>query len=214
MSDDTTMPAGVLAKLSKVSREIGFIEFDGHNPMYSKGKGKGSNYATAAGVIRKLNVALADAGLVASVPREETSYYPETGVAVVTCCLRVTDIATGEYIDSFGSGSGKDSGDKMVMKASTAAYKYAISHLLVLGWGAEDPEDPKHDASSPKSSAKKTPKRKPRVNPAEVIEKAIAAAETVADLTRIKPDIKKLDKGSEDYEKMVAAYKAREAELS
>jgi hypothetical protein len=136
--------AALLKKLSQLSTDIGFIEFDGENT------GQKYKYASAAGVLRKINKRMGELGLTASsqstVTHFEVEKFEENGKnkvrhhCVVHTELRVFDVDTGEFVMARGCGSGLDSGDKAVMKAETAAEKYAWRGMLTLGWGAEDPE--------------------------------------------------------------------------
>lgn len=204
-------------KLLKVAEEIGFIEFDGHNPMYSKKTAKKkANFASAAGVIRKLNAALTKHGVVLTVIREDVQFYEDSGLAIVTSVGEFRDTGTNEVITAVGSGSGKDHGDKAVMKASTAAYKYLIAHSLCLGWGAEDPEaDTTTDTPAAKGAkgakGAKTPKASQQL--VKTIKDAIKAAEDLSVLEKVKLDIQKMDSKSKDYKACVAAWKARKSEL-
>lgn len=175
--------SALLKKLSKLSSEIGFIEFDGKN------EGQRYRYASAAGVLRKINKLMGEMGLTASsqsvVTHFEVETYDDGGKrkvrhhAVVTTELRVFDVDTGEFIMARGVGSGLDSGDKAAMKASTAAEKYAWRGMLTLGWGAEDPEA---DASTDEIA-------KGGSKPKDIISK-IKACKTTAQLEALKEEVR------------------------
>ena len=174
--------SALLKKLSKLSSEIGFIEFDGRN------EGQRYRYASAAGVLRKINKLMGEMGLTASsqsvVTHFEVETYDDGGKrkvrhhAAVATELRVFDVDTGEFIMARGCGSGLDSGDKAIMKAETAAEKYAWRGMLTLGWGAEDPEA---DASTDEIA--KGGKSK------DIISK-IKACKTTAQLEAIKEEVR------------------------
>lgn len=188
--------AALLRKISKLSSEIGFVEFDGRNT------GQNYGYATAAGVIRTLNKKMAEIGLVLTSESESLHFSVETNhkgqlvqYALVKETIRIHDVETGEFVESSGTGSGIDPGDKAQFKASTGAFKYAIAHLLCLGWGAEDPEA---DESTDKRS-------KETVD----LPAAIAAANSLAKLEKLRKAIL-ARKGQKDYDELVAAYKTRE----
>ncbi len=203
-------------KLVEISKEIGFLEFDGHNPMYQKkGQAQGtSNYTTAAGVIRKLNAALAKHSVLLTVESEDV-IFPDPKLAVVRCQVAFRDTESDEVIFSFGSGSGKDSGDKAVMKASTAAYKYAIAHALALGWGAEDPENPNGDASAKgRSSTPKARGRAKKTAPLEDLDALVAEIEAAESLDGIMKRIIKFRKDADAYTRLKEAYSTRKESLS
>ena len=187
-------------KLVAISKELGFIEFD------AKNSGQNYGYASAAGIIRKLNKALTDQGVVCTADSEVLHFQVETDakgrlVQHVVVKETLTFRHGEEFITCSGVGSASDTGDKAVMKASTAGYKYAFAHALTLGWAAEDPEAD----SSVDARAKEVPT-------AEDLLKAIAAAKTVAALGKIRPKVLAL-KGDKSYNDLVAAFKSREGEV-
>src|SRR5690606_34885912 len=59
--------------------------------------------------------------------------------AVASVTLRIVDTESAEEIQVSGLGQGSDKGDKAVMKAVTAAVKYALSTGFLISWG-DDPE--------------------------------------------------------------------------
>lgn len=189
------------------SEEIGFIEFDGDN------KSQNYRYASAAAVFRKINKVFADVGLTVS-SEKELVHHSETindkgktvRYAVVKTTLKVFFYDESErqwqYRTTTGFGSGVDHGDKAIMKAQTAAEKYCYAHLLILGWGAEDPEgDDKTDEES------------------KVVLTAEALADKIADAASIQ-DLEKWGaavlgkKGTKDYENLKALYRDRKALLT
>ena len=193
-------------KLVAISKNIGFLEFDGNNPLYNKGNRKGPNYTTAAGVIRRLNTELSKHHILLRVCSEDVIFYPESDLATVSCCICFSDCESEETVLSWGSGSGKDKGDKAVMKASTAAYKYAIAQALCLGWGAEDPEDPKHDASAKPGKTKRTANKATEAG--RILENIPKATER-DHFTRLKLAIQKLDPTSEEFRTCSRAFDKR-----
>jgi len=145
----TERPKGIAAKLAAASAKIGFVEFDATNAR------QGWGFASAGGVLSAVNRALSEVGVAVSsevLRCDQRKAGTTANGAPITGCtvhLRLTlydaDDAS-QCITTDGVGSGSDSGDKAVMKASTAAYKYALAHCLVLGWGAVDPEGDEHGA--------------------------------------------------------------------
>ena len=57
----------------------------------------------------------------------------------VGCNILLIDSESGESIDLYGIGTGQDAGDKAVMKAETAAIKYAYLLSMAISTG-DDPE--------------------------------------------------------------------------
>lgn len=180
MSKEPTLAA----KLADISKEIGFIEFDSQNSYH------GYQYASAALIIRKLNHALSTRGVVAYVSRSTATFNGD--LAIVNLELTYKDAISGETMYVQGTGSAKDSGDKAIMKAATAAYKYAISHSLTLSWGAEDPEDDFFtDAMA-----------------------QIRDSTTDASLRGVVDALKgRFSKGSRQYKQLLAMYKKRKTEI-
>jgi hypothetical protein len=194
--------AALLKKLSQLSTDIGFIEFDGKNT------GQNYKYASAAGVLRKINKRMGELGLAASsqssVTHFEVEKFEDGGRhkirhhCVVHTELRVFDVDTGEFIMARGCGSGLDSGDKAVMKASTAGEKYAWRAMLTLGWGAEDPEADESTDAIAKGG-------KPKVN----LKAAIKAATTWAELEPLKAKI--LSAPEDQRASLIEAFKSHKA---
>lgn len=203
-------------KLLQVGKNLGFLEFDARN------SGMGYGYASAAGVIRKLNVALSEVGVTVSTRESLVAREPmESGAvrSVVQVTLLFRDAETGDEIATQGLGEGQDKGDKATMKASTAAYKYAIAHALVLGWGAEDPEadattdEPAKAAPAP-AKASKGGKAKTKADPKEVFEGLMARIKVEGPTKIIRAEIignKDILVGAGLYETLTNAYKAADA---
>jgi len=204
----------LVEKLVAVSKEIGFLEFDATNDYHKYG------YASAAGVIRKLNEALSSRGVLATSIEDVTHFAPP--MAVVKCSVTFHDSDSEDTITCTGVGSGSDNGDKAVMKASTAAYKYAIAHALTLGWGAADPEGDSSTDSAAKGSSKprKASKggagrggRKPRRKAPEAILEALEKADGETNFTSIMKDIVK-HRGTDEYARLQSAYKEAKERVS
>lgn len=103
-------------------------------------------YVMAADVLEKVNAALIKQGLISLVtPEIIESWEIVTGKGNKMNCrtVKVTvtlmDSETGENLSFTGIGSGMDTGDKAVMKAQTAALKYAWMQSLCIATG-DDPE--------------------------------------------------------------------------
>lgn len=221
----------LVQKLSQVSAKIGFVEFDARNSQFGK---EGNNYASAAGVIRKLNERLAEVGVLAYPTRvdilEKDLVATRSGSEMERIKLRTTMIWTdGETtIETQSVGAGMDAGDKAIGKALTVAYKYNIAQTLALGWGALDVEQ--EEASSDKPTPKpRAPKATaPKVEKAEKPVKApkVDVAALIADINAetfpnvmeniLKPAVLrvKADHGPEEFERVKAIYVARKEALA
>src|SRR5687768_15622406 len=138
--DTGQIPLTIWEKLSLVARACSYIRKDGTNQFHKY------NYATAASVYEKVNEAMADARLVSVPTMEIHSLDARTNakgaqetLATVKVELRILDVDSGESVSTTAYGSGMDNGDKAVMKAQTAAMKYAWMDLLNISTG-DDPE--------------------------------------------------------------------------
>lgn len=132
------------SKLSEVSKEVGLMEMGGRNDFH------GYKYAKAADIILKVNRALAERGILMLASDTVTHVLNDGGLVFVESTLTFYDTESDETLVSKSVGSGSDKGDKAVMKAATAAYKYALAHAFTMAWGAEDPEA---DADTDKAAA-------------------------------------------------------------
>ena len=103
-------------------------------------------YTTAAGMFAKINEAMTSQGLYTQVELSlldlrdvTTSKGNAEKHAVVSAKITITDSETGEQVTFTGIGSGQDAGDKSLMKANTAALKYAYIGGLCIAM-SDDPE--------------------------------------------------------------------------
>jgi hypothetical protein len=140
-------------KLAQVMAEVGYVQKDATNT------GQGYRYASAAAVLGKVNEALSSRGVAVETHAELAHLSQAPGAkggtnttAVVKLCLDFTD--GEERIHVEGLGSGMDYGDKAVMKANTAALKYAVANAFLISWG----DDPEADATTDKEAARALPK--------------------------------------------------------
>jgi hypothetical protein len=136
------------SKMSEVSAECAYVQKTGRNDFHRY------NYATAAAVLEKVNEALA---------RRKIAVFPEFSIldqrtvptkqgeailATVKARLTLVDGETGETGAIEGIGSGADNGDKAVMKANTAAVKYAWMVALTIATGDDPEADTSIDAAT------------------------------------------------------------------
>lgn len=135
------------ADLANVGLAVGHVAFDSVNDAQKY------PYASAAAVLSKVNAALFARGISVSpdvliLSQERT---PKGALLVTVQVILV--LRRGSVTRTFvGIGSGADHGDKAVMKAITAAHKYAYALAFAVSWG----DDPEAD-----SSTDREPKEKP-----------------------------------------------------
>ena len=130
------------AKMAEVARQCRYMPKDGYN-SFQKYK-----YTTAAGLLAKVNEALTEQGLYTSTKVElldlreaQTSKGNAEKHAVVKVTITIRDSADSQESVTFeGLGSGQDAGDKAIMKANTAALKYAYIGGLNIAM-SDDPEE-------------------------------------------------------------------------
>ena len=132
----------LVQKLADVMAEVGYVQKDATNEFHKY------RYASAAAVLSKVNAALSSRGLAVSSMAELIAHdriegtKPKT-IAVVKLTLIFNDGTDTLQIE--GLGSGEDSGDKAVMKANTAALKYALANAFLISWGDDPEADPTTD---------------------------------------------------------------------
>lgn len=150
--------AGLAKKLAEVMAEVGYVQKDATNDFHRY------RYASAEAVLRKVNAALSSRGVAVSSQADLLRYEQVPGskggvsnFAVVKLTLGLTDGEETIRID--GLGSGMDSGDKAVMKANTAALKYAVANAFLISWGDDPEADSKIDQEA--KAAAETPKLPP-----------------------------------------------------
>lgn len=148
----------IAAKLLIAAEACGYVQKDGNNAFHKY------RYASAANILGHVNDALTKAGL--AVVETLPEIVSETGTGkdrVVTARMTLTvgDTETTERATFRGLGSGMDSGDKAVMKAITAATKYAWMGAFSISTG----DDPEADESTDRRASKPAPKAPPSASP-------------------------------------------------
>ena len=136
-------------KFLEVMKECRHIAKNGENDFH------GYKYATSADVLGRVNAALVKYGI-ASVATPElldmTDVKTAKGnlehLATVKIEIKLLDRESGETFSISGLGSGQDSGDKAVMKAQTAAIKYAYMLSLAISTGDDPEADVRIDAGA------------------------------------------------------------------
>ena len=168
--------AKIAKKLVAVMAECAYITKNGVND-YHKYK-----YATAEDVLQKVNESLTKNKIASFVEPELLEFKDVLNLkgntehlATVKAVITLIDSDSGESIQFVGMGSGQDAADKAIMKAQTAATKYAYMLSLCIATGDDPEADSKTDENNfaapqnaiakPKSAAYK-PKSKPVTKPA------------------------------------------------
>ncbi len=130
----------IAAKLVKVMADCSYVAKNGINSYHNY------RYATAEDVLVKVNEALTKNHLACTVKPTIISFDEVTNLkgnkehlATVSIHIEIIDSESGESVDLYGLGSGQDAGDKAIMKAQTAAIKYAYMLGLCIATG-DDPE--------------------------------------------------------------------------
>ena len=135
-------------KFIGVMKDCAHISKSGNNSFH------GYKYATCSDVLQKVNGALTKNGIASIVSPELISLVDVTTskgnvehLATVKADITLIDQDSGETFTLRGLGSGQDAGDKAVMKAQTAAIKYAYLLSLAISTG-DDPEADSHTDES------------------------------------------------------------------
>ena len=152
----------IAKKLVKIMGECSHITKTGLNDHHHY------RYATAEDVLKKINSALATNKIASmDIPHLESMVDVTTAkgntehLATVTIQIHLVDSDSGESVDLFGIGSGQDASDKAIMKAQTAAIKYAYLLSMCVATG----DDPEADVATDANMESVTkPEIKPVVN--------------------------------------------------
>ena len=136
-------PSGsaIAAKMSLVMSDCAHVKKNGYNTFHRYA------YVLASDVLEAANASMVKHGVAVTVKYALTQVIGEpprvktdpSQVFVVEAAVTFIDIDTGESLTSVGLGSGTDTGDKAIMKAETAALKYAVMSTLFISTG-DDPE--------------------------------------------------------------------------
>lgn len=173
----TTSRQGIAAKLAKAGEACRYIQKDKRNGAQNY------SYVSDQAVASKAMSALAAEGI--AVVHTEASVLQHAEVpmrnggsaryVLVSVRIRLSD---GEAEVAFeGLGSGMDSGDKAVMKAMTAARKYA----LLVGLGIASGDDPEADERVDEAARAPAQEAKPAPRPAPVKPQAAKAPPSTVD---------------------------------
>lgn len=146
----------IFGKMADCSKTIGYgAPKDGTNRQQNY------DYTSAAGVRKACGIAMGKHGIsVGSEIRVVTTEQRQIGSKLASYCELVVTLTfyaeDGSSLSAQGIGSGMDYGDKAVMKAQTAAEKYAYCSAFSIAMG----EDPEADESIDRGAAEE-PQRRP-----------------------------------------------------
>ena len=136
-------------KLVKVMAECSYVAKNGSNDFHHY------QYVTSADVLEKVNAALTKYKIgsvvlpeLVSVVEVKTAKGNIERLATVKIDIMLIDSESEETLTISGLGSGQDAGDKAVMKAQTAAIKYAYLLSLAISTGDDPEADVKTDENS------------------------------------------------------------------
>jgi len=149
------MSALIAIKLVEIMKECSYVQKLGKNSFHNY------KYAMASDVLEKVNDSLSKHGIATIVIPEMIEFRDVTTakgnlehLATIKVTIRLIDSESGESLELIGLGSGQDAGDKAIMKAQTAALKYAWMMSLQISTG----DDPEADTSTDESTAPATSK--------------------------------------------------------
>ena len=130
----------ICGKLVNIMAEVSHVAKNGTNDFHHY------KYATASDVLEKVNETLCKYGIASlaqakliSMENVVNAKGNQEHLATVMVYIKLVDTESGESVIISGLGNGQDSGDKAVMKANTAAIKYAYLMTFNISTG-DDPE--------------------------------------------------------------------------
>lgn len=137
------------AKLVQIMKDCAYVQKDSENSFHRY------KYASASAVLEKINQSLVKNNVASAVNTELISLADVTTakggtehLATVRVVIQLTDVESGTVVTFTGLGSGQDVGDKSVMKAQTAAIKYAYLLGLCISTGDDPEADSRTDENS------------------------------------------------------------------
>ena len=159
----------IAKKLVAVMAECAYVAKNGLNSFHKY------KYATAEDVLQKVNEALTKNKIASTVVPELIEFTDVTNLigntehlATVKVEITLIDSDSGDEIKIYGIGSGQDAGDKAVMKAQTAATKYAYMLSFCIATGDDPEADVKTDENNYLEAQSVLTKQKAAVNKAKV----------------------------------------------
>lgn len=159
----------IAKKLLAVMAECAYVAKNGLNSFHKY------KYATAEDVLQKVNEALTKNKIACVAVPELIEFTDVTNLkgntehlATVRVEITLIDSDSGEEVKIYGIGSGQDAGDKAVMKAQTAATKYAYMLSFCIATGDDPEADSKTDENNYAEPQSGAAKQMPAANKAKV----------------------------------------------
>lgn len=199
-------PTPLQAALTRIAKKVGTVQKDATNDHH------GYKYASANAVLSAVRDACAEEGV--AIVNTMCDVIPTaTHDQLVTVRIVQTYALGDEHAQFMGMGSGKDSQDKAVMKANTAAVKYLLAAAFNISWG-DDPEASEPGETKTKGSAKPAARRQ-KAEPKGAAPNAadIAACTTLEELEGVKARIIALGKDDPARGALVKAHNDKKAAL-
>lgn len=170
----------IAKKLLAVMAECAYVAKNGLNSFHKY------KYATAEDVLQKVNEALTKNKIACVAVPELIEFTDVTNLkgntehlATVKVEITLIDSDSGEEVKIYGIGGGQDAGDKAVMKAQTAATKYAYMLSFCIATGDDPEADVKTDENNYAESQGATAKQKPAANKSKVKSKPALAENAI-----------------------------------
>ena len=145
--DVPSPPTSLIAKLSRIMSEVGYIEKRGRNEFHKY------DYATEADVTAGVRDSFIKHGVMLIPEILTTKREPLEGknaLTQVVMLIHLYDTETGQSLNVAWSGDGMDSGDKGIYKALTGGIKYFLMKTLLIPTG----DDPEKDNKGEQDQAK------------------------------------------------------------
>lgn len=170
----------IAKKLLAVMAECAYVAKNGLNSFHKY------KYATAEDVLQKVNESLTKNKIACVAVPELIEFTDVTNLkgntehlATVRVEMSLIDSDSGEEVKIYGIGSGQDAGDKAVMKAQTAAAKYAYMLSFCIATGDDPEADIKTDENNFAEPQSGATKQRSAANKAKVKSKPVPAGNEI-----------------------------------
>ena len=170
----------IAKKLLAVMAECAYVAKNGLNSFHKY------KYATAEDVLQKVNESLTKNKIACVAVPELIEFTDVTNLkgntehlATVRVEISLIDSDSGEEVKIYGIGGGQDAGDKAVMKAQTAASKYAYMLSFCIATGDDPEADSKTDENNYAEPQSGATKQMPAANKTKVKSKSVPAGNEI-----------------------------------